>query len=207
MSKIVTSKLSQQESSCFSKLLNDSSKIFCTSQLSGMSKVHKNKVSVSIQSVVSQVGSLDGITSTCLDFKLQPLYSLVPSSVKASQYVINKLHIIDTLPTNAKLFTTDAVSMYTDIYPDGGVFIITKFLRFFTHNTFTPSKCDVIIDLLKLFMRNYTFKFGDTWLLQILVKIWAPPVCAYILFYSLSAMKMLSSYGNTKRTFFYTFNK
>ena len=93
-----------------------------------MSKVHMKKSPVPLRPVVIQCGSLLGIASTYLDYKLQPLTSLVPSYLKNSQHVIDLLKQLGKVPSNAKIFTCDAVSMYTNIDPTEGINTIKKFL-------------------------------------------------------------------------------
>ena len=114
--KIVEGNLPLNESDYF-RLHLSSKKPFRDPQFYGMPKVHKNMEPVPLRPVVSQCGSLLGIPSTYLDYKLQPLKFLVPSYVKDSHHIISLLQKIGTLPLHARLFTCDTVSMYTNIDP------------------------------------------------------------------------------------------
>ena len=75
--------------------------------------------------------------------------------------------------------------MYTNIDPEEGVTTIEKFIRYLAPSSFTPKVRDVILNLLRLAMRNCIFKFGDTWWLQnIGTAMGTPCACIYaILFF------------------------
>ena len=75
--------------------------------------------------------------------------------------------------------------MYTNIDPTEGIEIIRKLVRYFANDYFPTSVYSVMINLLNLVMRNYIFKFGDTyWVQKIGTAMYNPVACIYaILFF------------------------
>jgi hypothetical protein len=75
-------------------------------------KVHKNPWKT--RPIVSVCGSLlDGL-GRFVDKLLQPYFRSIPSAVRNSIYLKDKLMELDNLPPTARFFTADAVSMYTN---------------------------------------------------------------------------------------------
>ena len=128
-----------------------------------MPKVHKNKTPVPLRPVIAQCGSFTAFISTWLDEKLQPFKHHLPSYIKNSTDLLNILDTLPTLPHNAKIVTTDATSMYTNIATKEGVQVIKAYILQFSHELkhFIPEA--LIPSLLELVMTNNIFKFGDTW--------------------------------------------
>jgi len=92
----------------------------------GLPKVHKTPVT--LRAVVSTTNSLLAVISVWLDYKMKDLLTLTKSYIKTSPAVINDLnHLV--LPKGAKLFTADAISMYTNIDTDLGINSISSFLH------------------------------------------------------------------------------
>ena len=65
-----------------------------------------------------------------------------------------------TYPTNAKLFTADAVSMYRNIPTNTAIMLIAKHIRKSVTEE-RPKQNDALIAALKLVMLNNIFCFGD----------------------------------------------
>ena len=151
----------------------------------GMPKVHKKKVPTPLRPVVSQCGSLLAVPSTYLDFKLQPLRTNVQSYIKDSYALILKLLKLRQVPRGARVFTSDAVSMYSNIDPVEGINTIEKYLTEFAPHIL-PDEREIILDLLRLVMNNCFFKFGNTYWLQLIGTAMGTPVaCIYaILFFA-----------------------
>ena len=80
-----------------------------------MPKVHKNKLPVPLRPVIAQCGSFTAYISTWIDVKLQQLKNTLPSYIQNSTDLLNVIDNLPNLPENAKLVTTDATSMYTNI--------------------------------------------------------------------------------------------
>ena len=64
--------------------------------------------------------------SKYLDYKFSHLMKYLPTYVQDSESLTKKLKNIGKLPAGEKLFTSDAVSMYTNIDTDHGLDIMNK---------------------------------------------------------------------------------
>jgi hypothetical protein len=91
----------------------------------GLPKVHK--IPITLRPVVSSVNSFSSVFSNWLDFKMKDLLPLVKSYTKNSSDVINDLKNLD-IPENARLFSADAKSMYTNIDTNVGIQSFQDFL-------------------------------------------------------------------------------
>ena len=100
--------------------------------------------------------------SQWLDFQFQYLKHLSPSYIKDSQELINKLTNLGQLVLNMKLFTTDAVSMYTNIDTEHAIATIRAWL----HNQHSNKKLspdfplNAIIKATALVMCNNLCEYG-----------------------------------------------
>ena len=128
-----------------------------------MPKVHKNKSPTPFRPVVSQCGSLSAIISTFIDYKLQPFTTTNPSYIKNSTKLLDKLDRIPKLPKNARLFTSDATSMYTNIDPEEGINILRQYITTYNSEIKEKVNIELICELTDLVMSNNIFQFGDTW--------------------------------------------
>ena len=90
------------------------------------------------------------------------------------------------LPTKARLFTADAVSMYTNILTQTALNLIGKYLNQYQrkHNNEYPK--DAIRACLRLIMTMYIFTFGDLTLKQLNgTAMGTPPAPPYATIYYL----------------------
>ena len=136
-------------------------------QYYGMPKVHKQKIPVPLRPVVSQCGSYTAFISTWLDIKLQPFKHYLPSYIKNSQDLLDIIDTLPPLPPNAKIVTTDAVSMYSNIDTTEGKTVIQSYLNTFAHELDKHFPTDLVCHLLSIVMKTNIFKFGSTWWKQI----------------------------------------
>jgi hypothetical protein len=122
----------------------------------GLPKVHKNPIS--LQPVVSNTNSFLAIFSVWLDHKMKDLLPLVRCYIKNSTTLISQLKQLP-LPTGAKIFTADAVSMYTNIDTTLGINAIKQFL--ITNENDLPANFPVqlFLNILETIMRNNIFSF------------------------------------------------
>jgi hypothetical protein len=130
-------------------------------------KVHKTPWKT--RPVVSCVGSFNEIASKWLDFKLSQLVYLCPSHTKDSFQILQDLKELGPLPPNARLFTADAVSMYTNIDTEHGLDTIEKWLHLHRHEIAAkhPSfPFNLVLELLRIVMTNNVFQFDDCWFHQ-----------------------------------------
>jgi hypothetical protein len=130
-------------------------------------KVHKTPWKT--RPVVSCVGSFNEIASKWLDYKLAKIVFLCPSHTKDSYQILHDLKQLGPLPPSARLFTADAVSMYTNIDTEHGLTTIQKWLDLHRQEILEkyPSyPFDLILELLRLVMTNNVFQFDDCWFHQ-----------------------------------------
>ena len=84
------------------------------------------------------------------------------------------------LPKEAKLFTADTVSMYTNIDTDLGINSINSFLH--ANKDYLPQgfPTQLFLEILKIVMQNNIFSFGETyWLQKTGTAMGTPSACAY----------------------------
>jgi hypothetical protein len=126
-------------------------------------KIHKDPWAT--RPVVSCVGSLMNIFSKWLDFQMKKLLPLATAYLRDSYQVLNQLRAL-RLPTTAKLFTADAVSMYSNINADHGLATFRRWFTMFKHEVPTDFPTTLFLRLLEAVMTTNVFQFGDTFWLQ-----------------------------------------
>jgi hypothetical protein len=132
-------------------------------------KIHKNPPKT--RPVVSKCGTYLECISKWLDWKLQPLMKYLPSVIRDGQTLCDEL-IHTKFPSNAKLFTADAVSMYTNIDLDHAMEVMSLWLHSLPAEErmwdFRDEIIDAILDGFNLVMRNNIFEFGDIYSQQLI---------------------------------------
>ncbi len=143
----------------------------------GLPKVHKSPVT--LRPVVSGVNSLLAVFSNWLDYKLKKLLPSVKSYVKDSTTVIKELKEL-TIPINARLFSADATSMYTNIDTHLAVDSIKSLILDNTDSLPCNFPTSIILEILTIVMENNVFSFADTFWLQLAGTAMGTPVaCSY----------------------------
>jgi hypothetical protein len=143
-------------------------------------KIHKTPLKT--RPIVSVSGSLLHALGRWLDTQLQPLVRKLPSFIASSWELKNHLEKLPPLPAHARLFTCDAVSMYTSIDTDHALEVIADFLR--NHQLAEGLPAEAIIAGLELIMRWNIFQFGDTFWKQLSgTAMGTPPACVYATLY------------------------
>jgi hypothetical protein len=144
-------------------------------------KVHKTPWKT--RPIVSVCGSLlDGL-GRLVDKILQPYFKTTPSAIKNSISLKDILMELPALPTTARFFTCDAVSMYTNIDTNHAIPVITHFLQHQTLHA-TLHERNAALEGLELIMRNNVFQFGDTHWLQLNgTAMGVSPSCVYATLY------------------------
>ena len=125
-------------------------------------KVHKNPLKS--RPVVSSSGTLFHSLGVWLDDQLKDIASSRSSYFKSSE-VLQPILTSMELPPGCRLFTADAVSMYTNINTDVCISTISSIIK--QEKQFKELPHDAIIDALKIIMNSNYFKFGDTFWLQL----------------------------------------
>jgi hypothetical protein len=138
-------------------------------QFYGMFKVHKpgNKM----RPVISCVNSIPEIFSKWVDHHLKTLVesNLLPTYMKDSEQLQRSLNeaFPNGLPPNARLFSVDAVSMYSNIDTPHGLDVIAKWLRLYKADLPSNFPSDMLNAALSLVMSNNILQFGDTYWRQL----------------------------------------
>ena len=127
----------------FTYLMRSLNKELRIPQFYGMPKVHKNKIPVPLRPVVSQCGSLFAIFSIFVDFKLQSLTNFIPSYIENSEALLDSMDKLEQLPPSARLFTSDATSMYSNIHPGEALPVLEDYMNKFRDelDTLTRLNC------------------------------------------------------------------
>ena len=124
-------------------------------------KVHKTPWKT--RPIVSTSGSLLHGLGRWVDRQLQPICKRLNSFLRSSLDLRAIFDDEQPLPATTKLFTCDAVSMYTNIDTDHALQEIEHFLR--NHEICTELEVypATIMEALKLIMKHNLFQFGDTY--------------------------------------------
>lgn len=139
------------------------------------------------RSIISYSGSLCHGIARWLDIELKKIIIHLPNVITSSANVVKDL-CIHTLQPNARLFTMDAVSMYTNIHLDHALPVIKTFLEQTQLGKSIVRKEGLSIAqieyTLKLIMENNIFKFVDTYWQQLAgTTMGTPPAPDYATLY------------------------
>ena len=127
-------------------------------------KVHKTPWAT--RPVVSTCGTLLAGLSKWADFWLQQLSSDVPTYLKDSRQLVLRLKELGPLPPGARLFTADAVGMYTNINTDHGIATIDDWLDDYSDELPDMFPVAAVKEALKMVLQNNVFEFGDSFFEQ-----------------------------------------
>ena len=128
-----------------------------------LAKIHKTPLKT--RAIISYSGSLCHGLAKWLSVELKKIIARMPYVATSSANVVRDISSRNW-PTRSKLFTMDAVSMYTNIHVGHALPVILNFLR--THTLGKIIQKEEKINLgrlefaLSLVMQNNVFKFGDT---------------------------------------------
>ena len=155
-------------------------------------KIHKTPWTT--RPIVSCSGSLLYALGTWVDRKLQGIATRQPSYLRSS-LDFKSLALPLELPTNAKLFTSDATSFYTNIKTHAALHEIGQYLHQ-REALFSGVPTDALSAALGIVMKNNVFKFGDTfWLQKTGTAMGTPPAVMYAtLFFAIHEDKFLPKY-------------
>jgi hypothetical protein len=105
--------------------------------------------------------------SKWIDFQLQRVIHLCPAYFKDTWALLDDLKQVGPLPPSARLFSLDAVSMYSNIPVTHALETINKWFQ--RHKKDLPMNfaTELILDCLDIVMKNNVFMFGDLWFLQL----------------------------------------
>jgi hypothetical protein len=144
-------------------------------------KVHKTPWKT--RPIVSISGSLLHGLGRWVDKLLQGYSRRIPSYISSSFALKDELMRSPPFPPNARLFTCDAVSMYTNISTTHALSAIRRHLLITKSNLLTRLD-SAMLQALELVMKNNVFEFGDTYWHQIDgTAMGVSPSCAYATLY------------------------
>jgi hypothetical protein len=145
--------------------------------------------------IVSVSGSLlDGL-GRWVDKVLQPYFQATKTTILSSTQLKDKLMQLDQLHPSARIFTADAISMYTNIDTEHALTVIKRFIN--KHNNYaTLHERNATIEGLELIMRNNLFQFGDTYWHQLNgTAMGVSPSCMYAtLYFAVHEETLLNKY-------------
>ena len=145
-------------------------------------KIHKTPWKT--RPVVSTCGSLCYFLGKWVDYHLQPVAKLVPTYIRDSEELMTKLKQLGRLDPRAKLFTTDAVSMYTNIDTDHALQQLKVAFDRLKDKLSPDFPADLVLEALSIIMKNNVFQFGDTFWLQLNgTAMGTPPACTWATIY------------------------
>jgi hypothetical protein len=132
-------------------------------QIYGIFKVHKKDLKT--RPVISSVNSIPEIFSKHIDYWLKKVVGdLLPTYIKDADSLVRDLHTAfpNGLPQGAKLFSVDAVGMYSNIDTNHGIEVLTEWLTRYRHELPRSMPVDFILASLTEIMENNIFQFGNT---------------------------------------------
>ena len=138
-------------------------------QFYGTFKVHKPDKKM--RPVISCVNSIPEIFSKWIDHHLKTLVesNLLPTYMKDSRQLQQSLlkAFPNGLPPNARLFSVDAVSMYSNIDTAHGLQVIAKWFRLYKADLPQNFPSAMLNAALELVMSDNILQFGDTFWRQL----------------------------------------
>ena len=153
--------LSPSERTYFKRALHSSKHRIPT--FYGLVKVHKTPWQ--LRPVVSCCGSLLARVSSWVDYHLQSIRYTIPSFIKDSEELQKQLLQL-SIPYNTKIFTCDAISMYTNIDIDHCIEILTKWFDKYKHEAPLSLPPKLLVAAITIVMKNNIFNFSDTFWIQ-----------------------------------------
>jgi hypothetical protein len=93
------------------------------------------------------------------------LRAILPTHIRDTDHLINDLRrtFPNGLLPGARLFSVDAIGMYSNIDTDHGIDVLTQWLRNYYGNLLTCMPVDFVIEALAKIMISNIFQFGDTY--------------------------------------------
>lgn len=146
-------------------------------------KVHKTPWKT--RPIVSVSGSILHGFGVWIDRQLQTLGRQTPAFISSSWDLAKELRTLPALPPTARLFTADAVSMYTNIDTEHALKKIKTMVPRHVHSA------------LQILMTNSAFQFSDTFWLQVNgTAMGVPPACMWAtLYFSKHETKIMEHFG------------
>jgi len=150
-----------------------------------LAKNHKQPMKT--RAIISYVGFICHGIAKWLDIYLKKIVKHMPYVATSSAKVVKQI-TQQQWPSNSSLFTSDAVSIYTNIHLDHALPVILQFLKSSELGLQICHKENIntatLAATLELVMRNNVFRFGDTSFLQTSgTTVGTPPAPTYATLY------------------------
>lgn len=131
-------------------------------------KAHKGK-NWKMRPIVCCAGTFMNALSKWLDNRLSQLKRFIPSYMKDSNDLLLRLKDMGRLPPHARLFTMDAVSMYSNINTEHAIEVISAWLDNLDleGNGIFNYPLAAVKEAMKLVMENNYFEWGDLYFHQL----------------------------------------
>ena len=157
-------------------------------------KIHKTPWTT--RPIVSCSGSLLYSLGVWVDMHLQKVATTRKTYLKNSLQLKNFLIDLGHLPRGARLFTSDATSMYTNINTPMALIEISQYIHQ-REERFSSIPTDALAEALEIIMENNVFVFGDTfWHQKTGTAMGTPPAPTYAnLFFAVHEDRILPKYS------------
>jgi len=144
-------------------------------------KVHKTPLKT--RPIVSCINSYLNVFSKWLCYRFNELLPFVPTFIKDSFQVLNDLKSFH-LPANAKLFTCDAISMYTNIDSTHGLEVVSNWFEEYPTEIPLDVPKALFLKILRIIMTHNVFQLDNTyWLPTFGTSMGTSCACAYATLY------------------------
>jgi hypothetical protein len=134
-------------------------------QFYGIYKVHKHGTPKT-RPIVSSVNSIPEIISKWVDNWLKKVVrTILPTYIRDADNLMKELRrtFLHGLPHGARLFSVDAIGMYSNMDTDHGIDVLTRWLHDHRDNLPKFMPVDFVIEALAKIMRSSIFHFGNTY--------------------------------------------
>ena len=114
--------------------------------------------------IVSGIVTLTEYVSEFVDRELQPLLANIPSYIKDTTDLLNKLSRFNNLPDNTILAILDVTAIYSNIPHNDGIGDSKKHLD---RRALSTTSSEDICQLIKFILENNVFSFNDEYFSQV----------------------------------------
>jgi hypothetical protein len=158
-------------------------------------KVHKTPMAS--RPVVNCVGSFNEIFSKWLDYQMSRLLPLSKTYLRDSTQVLSEFKSLGKLPPNARLFTADAVSMYTKIDTAHAMKVFRHWFTEFSEEIPTDFPVNLFLAVLEIIMMQNVFELMTHTGFKLPEPPWEQVARACLQRFTMPSMNVSHSYHTT----------